>query len=81
MGLVGLMNVLAVEGMKYNIRCNAIAPTARTRMTEDLLGPLAALVGAETVTPLVTYLCSEQCAFTHSIFSCGGGRFARIFVG
>jgi len=81
MGLVGLMNVLAVEGMKYNIRCNAIAPTARTRMTEDLLGPLAALVGAETVTPLVTYLCSEQCAFTHQVFSCGGGRFARIFVG
>jgi len=81
MGLVGLMNVLAVEGMKYNIRCNTIAPTARTRMTEDLLGPLAELVSPETVTPLVTYLCSEQCAVTHSIFSCGGGRFARVFVG
>jgi NAD(P)-dependent dehydrogenase (short-subunit alcohol dehydrogenase family) len=81
MGLVGLMHVLSVEGGKYNIKCNAIAPTAKTRMTEELLGPLADLVLPETVTPLVTYLCSESCDLTHQIFSCGGGRFARIFVG
>jgi NAD(P)-dependent dehydrogenase (short-subunit alcohol dehydrogenase family) len=81
MGLVGLMHVLSVEGAKYNIKCNAIAPTARTRMTEDLLGPLAELVDPESVTPIVTYLASESCAHTHEIFSCGGGRFARIFVG
>ncbi|GIW42677.1 MAG: short-chain dehydrogenase [Candidatus Binatia bacterium] len=81
MGLVGLMHVLAVEGAKYNIKCNAIAPTARTRMTENLLGPLAELVAPETVTPLVVYLCSERCELTHEIFSCGGGRFARIFIG
>ena len=81
MGLVGLMHVLAVEGLKYNIRCNAIAPTARTRMTEELLGPLAPLLDPETVTPLVTYLCSEHCELTHEIFSVGGGRFARMFIG
>jgi NAD(P)-dependent dehydrogenase (short-subunit alcohol dehydrogenase family) len=81
MGLVGLMHVLSVEGAKYNIKCNAIAPTAKTRMTEDLLGPLADLVLPETVTPIVTYLASESCDFTHRIYSCGGGRFARIFVG
>ena len=81
MGLVGLMHVLSVEGLKNNIRCNAIAPTARTRMTEDLLGPLAPLLEPTTVTPLVVYLCSEACELTHEIFSCGGGRFARIFVG
>jgi hypothetical protein len=81
MGLVGLMHVLAVEGAKYNIRCNAIAPTARTRMTEELLGPLAPLLDPESVTPLVVYLSSERCELTHEIFSCGGGRFARIFVG
>jgi len=51
MGLVGLMHVLAVEGAKYNIKCNAIAPTARTRMTEDLLGPMAEFLSPETVTP------------------------------
>jgi NAD(P)-dependent dehydrogenase (short-subunit alcohol dehydrogenase family) len=81
MGLVGLMHVLAVEGGKYNIRANAIAPTARTRMTEELLGPIAQYLDPETVTPLVTYLCSEECELTHEIFSVGGGRFARIFVG
>jgi NAD(P)-dependent dehydrogenase (short-subunit alcohol dehydrogenase family) len=81
MGLVGLMHVLSVEGEKYNIRCNAIAPTARTRMTEELLGPLAPLLDPEAVTPLVVYLCSERCEIAHEIFSCGGGRFARVFVG
>ncbi len=81
MGLVGLMHVLAVEGAKYNIRANAIAPTARTRMTEDLLGPLAPLLDPEAVTPLVVYLCSERCELTHEIFSVGGGRFARVFIG
>lgn len=81
MGLVGLMHVLAVEGAKYDIKSNAIAPTARTRMTEELLGPLAEYLDPETVTPLVTYLCSEECEFTHEIYSVGGGRFARMFVG
>ena len=81
MGLVGLMNVLSVEGAKYNIKCNTIAPTARTRMTEELLGPLAPLLDPETVTPLVVYLGSEACELTHEIFSVGGGRFARMFVG
>ena len=81
MGLVGLMHVLSVEGAKYNIKCNAVAPTARTRMTEDLLGPLAPLLDPESVTPIVVYLASETCEPTHEIFSCGGGRFARMFVG
>jgi NAD(P)-dependent dehydrogenase (short-subunit alcohol dehydrogenase family) len=81
MGLVGMMNVLAVEGAKYNIKCNAIAPTAKTRMTEDLLGPMAEFVAPETVTPMVVYLSSEACDITHEIFSIGGGRFARVFIG
>jgi NAD(P)-dependent dehydrogenase (short-subunit alcohol dehydrogenase family) len=81
MGLIGLMHVLSVEGAKYNIRSNAIAPTARTRMTEELLGPIAEFLSPETVTPLVMYLSSEACELTHEIYSVGGGRFARIFVG
>ncbi|MDG2303176.1 MAG: SDR family oxidoreductase [Candidatus Binatia bacterium] len=81
MGLVGLMHVLAVEGAKYDVKCNAIAPTARTRMTEELLGPLADYLDPETVTPLVTYLCSEGCEYTHEVYSVGGGRFARMFIG
>ena len=66
MGLVGLSNVLSLEGAKYNIKCNAIAPTARTRMTEELLGPLAPLLDPETVTPLVVYLGSEACELTRT---------------
>ena len=81
MGMVGLSNVLAVEGAKNNIKSNVIAPIARTRMTEDLLGPMAEHVTPECVTPLTVFLCSEQCEETHSIYSVGGGRYARIFIG
>ena len=81
MGLVGLSNVLAVEGAKNNILSNVIAPIALTRMTEDLLGPLAEKVKPECITPLTVYLCSEACEETHSIYSVGGGRYARLFIG
>ncbi len=80
-GLVGLSNVLALEGMKHNIKSNVIAPLARTRMTEDILGPLADLVDPKQVMPMVVYLCSETNQFTHEIFSAGGGRYGRIFIG
>lgn len=80
-GLMGMANVMAVEGAKYNIKVNTIAPVAKTRMTEDLLGPMADMVLAEQVTPLVVYLASEACELSHEVFSVGGGRFARIFIG
>jgi NAD(P)-dependent dehydrogenase (short-subunit alcohol dehydrogenase family) len=81
MGLVGLSNVIAVEGARSNIRSNVIAPIARTRMTEQLLGPLAEALDPEKVTPLACFLVSEECNLTHEVFSVGGGRYARIFVG
>ena len=81
MGLVGLSNVLSVEGAKYNIKCNVIAPIARTRLTDQLLGPLADALDPNFVTPLVAFLCSEGCDLTHEIFDVGGGRYARIFIG
>jgi NAD(P)-dependent dehydrogenase (short-subunit alcohol dehydrogenase family) len=81
MGLVGLSNVLAVEGARNNIKCNVIAPIARTRLTEELLGELSKHLDPEYITPLVTYLCSEQCELTHECFDVGAGRYARIFVG
>jgi hypothetical protein len=80
-GLVGLSNVLAIEGAKYNIRSNAVAPTARTRMTEDILGPFVEMLDPKQVMPMVVYLCSEQSEQTHEIFTVGGGRYGRVFIG
>ena len=81
MGLVGLSNVLAVEGAKNGIKSNVIAPIARTRLTENLLGPIASALDPSTVMPLACYLVSEACELSHEVFSVGGGRFARVFVG
>jgi NAD(P)-dependent dehydrogenase (short-subunit alcohol dehydrogenase family) len=78
-GLAGLTRVLALEGARHNIRVNAIAPVARTRMTEGILGDLAAKVAPEFVTPVVTYLAHESCAVSGHIYSVAGGRVARVF--
>ena len=80
MGLVGLTRVWAQEGAKYNIRANAIAPVARTRMTEDLLGPLVEKLDPGLVSPVVAYLASEDCPVTGEVYSVGGGRVARVFI-
>jgi NAD(P)-dependent dehydrogenase (short-subunit alcohol dehydrogenase family) len=79
-GLIGLMNVLAIEGVKYGIKSNAVAPIARTRMTEDLLGPFAEMVAPEQVTPMVVFLSSEANEHTHEVFTAGGGRYGRVFI-
>jgi NAD(P)-dependent dehydrogenase (short-subunit alcohol dehydrogenase family) len=81
MGLVGLSNVLAIEGAKAGIRSNVVCPVAATRMTMELLGDAASALQAETVTPLVTFLASEACDLTHETFSAAGGRYARVFIG
>lgn len=81
MGLVGLMRVLSAEGARNNILVNTVAPSARTRMTEELLGDLADKLDPEHVAPLVAYLCSRACTTGNGIFSAGGGRYASVFLG
>ena len=76
LGVVGFMNTLAQEGAKYNIRVNALAPTAGTRMTEGLMSEQAFnLLTPETVTPAVLYLVTED-APTHTILAAGAGAYA-----
>jgi len=81
MGLVGLTRVLAVEGAKNNIKANVIAPVAKTRLTEELFGAAMDKLAPEMVTPIVTYLAHEDCPVSGEIYSVGGGRVARVFIG
>ena len=79
LAVVGFMNALRLEGQKYNIMMNALAPIAATRMTESLMTPeVLAKLRPEYVSPMVAYLCSEQCQRTGDIWSAGAGSFARI---
>ena len=81
MGQVGLMNVLKLEGAKHGITVNAIAPIARTRMTEDVFGDAVTHFDPELVAPVVGYLASEECAVNGEIWSVGGGSVSRFFIG
>ena len=80
-GMIGLMNVLHLEGAKNDIRVNILAPTARTGMTEGLLSPVAAeLMTPESVTPGVLFLVSED-APSRVILGAGAGVFAVTHIG
>jgi NAD(P)-dependent dehydrogenase (short-subunit alcohol dehydrogenase family) len=81
MGLVGLTRVLAAEGAKHNIKANAIAPLARTRMTEELMGDAVAKLDPELVSPVVAWLAHEDCPVTGEVYTVGGGRVGRFFIG
>ena len=80
MALVGLMQTLSIEGAKTDIRVNCLAPTAHTRMTEDLGARLPLdLLGPETVSPGLLYLVSED-APSRCILTAGAGGFERAYV-
>jgi NAD(P)-dependent dehydrogenase (short-subunit alcohol dehydrogenase family) len=80
LGVVGFMNTLRAEGAKYDIRVNALAPVAATRMTEDILPDEAkALLNPEEVTPGVVFLVSKD-APNGMILAAGAGGFAAAKI-
>ncbi|MEL4378373.1 SDR family NAD(P)-dependent oxidoreductase [Brucella cytisi] len=79
-GLVGLMNVLHFEGDKYDIHVNAIAPTAATRMTGDVLDEeMLVRLAPENVVPAALFLVSEQ-APSRTVLLAGAGTVARMAI-
>ena len=81
MALVGFMNALKQEGLKYNIRVNTIAPLAASRLTEDVMPPeIFERSQPELVVPMALYLCSETCAETGAIYNAGMGYYSRAAI-
>lgn len=94
-GLIGLMNVLSLEGRSHGVLCNALLPTAESRMSEQMPAAQMEVFGAlyrsageylgnsstpAFVAPMAVFLVSELCRSTHGIYSASLGRYARVFI-
>jgi len=90
-GLVGLANVIAIEGAEHGILANTVLPFGYTRMVTETIGDEAPqlrdesaflqAIEPELVVPIVVFLASNACDVTHQNYSTCAGRFARAFVG
>jgi NAD(P)-dependent dehydrogenase (short-subunit alcohol dehydrogenase family) len=89
-GLLGLTNVIAIEGAEHGILANTVLPFGYSRMVyetvpdpEQLLAESAFLraMEPELVVPMVVFLASRGCSLTHQSYSAGAGRYARVFAG
>jgi len=89
-GLLGLSNVIAVEGADHGILANTVLPFGYSRMVYETVGdaeqlraasPFLQSIEPELVVPMVVFLASRACNLTHQNYSAGAGRYARVFVG
>jgi NAD(P)-dependent dehydrogenase (short-subunit alcohol dehydrogenase family) len=88
-GIVGLSNVIAIEGSAYGILANTVLPFGFSRMVTETIGgedlaaeiPFLRAIEPELVVPIVVFLASRACEITHHNYSAGAGRYARVFVG
>ena len=89
-GIVGLSNVIAIDGAPHGILANTVLPFGYSRMVTETVGdrdelgdavPFLRAIEPELVVPMVVFLASRACGFTHQNFSACAGRFARVFVG
>jgi NAD(P)-dependent dehydrogenase (short-subunit alcohol dehydrogenase family) len=88
-GLVGLANVIAIEGAPHGILANTVLPFGFSRMVTETVGDPKALeetgflklIQPELVVPIVVFLASRACELTHQNYSACAGRFSRVFVG
>ncbi len=81
LGLVGLMNTLKIEGLRHDIKVNAVAQVAASRLTEDVMpGDLFGRMAPEAVAPLVLFLCSRDCPVSGRVYNVGAGFANRAAV-
>ncbi|MEM1146605.1 MAG: SDR family NAD(P)-dependent oxidoreductase [Pseudomonadota bacterium] len=80
MGVIGLMNTLHLEGRKYDIRVNALAPFAGTRLLDDLMPQdITRLADPALVSPAVLFLTGEK-APSRTIMGAGAGAFTAVHI-
>jgi NAD(P)-dependent dehydrogenase (short-subunit alcohol dehydrogenase family) len=89
-GIIGLTNVIAIEGAQYGILANSVLPIGYTRMASESIGDrklsdietaFFEAVTPERVVPLVAFFASRACDVTHHNVSAAAGRYARAFMG
>jgi len=89
-GIIGLSNVIAIEGAEHGILANTVLPFGYSRMVYETVGDPEQLlkdsaflraIRPELVVPMVVFLASRACTFTHQNYSAGAGRYARVFAG
>jgi NAD(P)-dependent dehydrogenase (short-subunit alcohol dehydrogenase family) len=87
-GIFGLTNIIALEGAAHGIKANAVLPTGFSRMVTESTGaaepgssPFYQAIKPELVVPLVIFLASRACEFSHHNYAACAGRYSRVFVG